>query len=214
MKIYILLFALIFTSCTTKLHRQTDRERDGFVGKVARVYISTLFPTKGKCPIKSNTYDANGNLTKQKIYTNGCGDKFITTDYRISADGKRISTTEGTQQSKTIYNFDTSGRISEETTSFNNAETLQVKYFFDEKGRIKEKIYTTNGTQYGKDVYEYVGENNAPAKFTYTDSRNEKSVSIIYTNYEFNSEGDWVKREETDNGKLSFVERAIEYYED
>jgi YD repeat-containing protein len=217
MKNFILLFALIVCSCTagSSLKRQTDRERDGFIGKVANVYVSTIIPSDGKrCPQRSDSYDTDGRLTKHKIYAGGCGTASIATNYTYPTIDKRTSTTQGTADSTTVFSFDANGRLSDETTAFNNNESIQVQYFYDEIGRIKEKTYLTNGTPYSKEVYEYKDDQKAPLKFIFTDTKANKTRTITYTNYVFNTAGDWIQRDESDDGKLTFIERAIEYYKD
>lgn len=216
MKIFILLLAVIFSACATAKmpKKQTDRERDGFAGKVANVYVSTVFPSKVRCGKDSSSYDVEGRLTKHNVYTKGCADEKIKINYTYSDDGKRMSSSNGVTGSPTTFNFDADGRLANEISAFNENESVQVNYLYDEKGRIIEKTYANNGTQYGKDVYEYEGENKAPSKFTYTNTKDNSSATITYTAYEFNSAGDWTKREETARATNSYIERSIEYYID
>lgn len=216
MKNFILLFALVFCSCAApnSLKKQTDRERDGFTGKVSNVYVTTIYPSGARCARQSDSYDTDGRLIRHTIYTKGCGAENITTNYTFSADGKRTASTNATPVSTTTFVFDANGRLSDETSAFNDTEAVQVHYTYDSIGRIFEKTYSTNGAQYGSEIYEYSGEQKAPSKFSFTNTKENKSLTITYGNYEFNSQGDWIKREETDGGTNSYIERAVEYYKD
>lgn len=216
MKNFILLFALVFCACAVPntLKKQTDRERDGFTGKVSNVYVSTIYPGGVRCAKQSSSYDVDGRLTKHTIYTKGCGAEYITTNYTYAADGRRTSSINEVAGGSTVFRYDANGRLSDEISAFNENEAVQVHYSYDEKGRIFEKTYSTNDTQYGREIYEYSGEQKAPSKFSFTNTKENKSLTITYSSYEFNSQGDWLKREETDSGKNSYIERAIEYYKD
>jgi hypothetical protein len=76
--------------------------------------------------------------------------------------------------------------------------------------------YNADGSVSDRRVYGYVG-GSAPSEFAYHGPDGKVYERTTYSEYEFNSRGDWIKRketsEETFNRKsTSIVSREIEYY--
>ena len=66
-------------------------------------------------------------------------------------------------------------------------------------------------------VYSYTGDERVPSTFTYYDQEGKVRERTTYTDYEFNSTGDWLKRKQTTEETLNrvtvaLVTREIDYY--
>jgi hypothetical protein len=82
------------------------------------------------------------------------------------------------------------------------------------------------GTGYDRDgqisdrrVYSYSGDDYVPSGFTYYGRDGKVYERTGYTDYEFNSRGDWLKRKQTseqtfNRRSVSITFREIEYYPD
>lgn len=89
-----LIFCLSFTQGqTTK--RESDRERDGFVGPVKRVFevwspiSGSNYPAGSRCRSRTKVYDEGGRLVQQSHYPGPCGNDEIRDDYTYARDGSR-----------------------------------------------------------------------------------------------------------------------------
>ena len=93
----------------------------------------------------------------------------------------------------------------------------QTFYDYDSMGRLIEtRSVDANGAISVRRVNGYEGGNKAPSTFSYIDGRGKAIERSTYSDYEFNPQGDWVKRkvktEETLNRKQTLIEtRKIEY---
>lgn len=217
MKNFLLLLAVFICACKANLPlRQTDRERDGFFGKAANVYYKVIYSGGKRCAKRADSYNSEGKLTQHTLYIVVCSADKITADYEYTSDDKRKTMTNGKLGGTTVFVYDTAGKLETETSVLNEKpdEQVQVRYRYDEKGRIYEKFYSTNGVEYGKEIYEYKGDEKFPAKFTFNNTKDNNSYTITYGGYELNSEGDWIKRTESDGKTTTYIERSIEYFTD
>jgi hypothetical protein len=91
-------------------------------------------------------------------------------------------------------------------------------YEYDALGRLIEtRSYESEGSVSVRRVQGYEGKNKAPSTFSYIDGRGREREQTTYSEYEFNAQGDWIKRkvktEETPNRNQTLIEtRKIEYY--
>jgi hypothetical protein len=71
-------------------------------------------------------------------------------------------------------------------------------YSYDDKGRMIEGIgHDRDGQISDRRAYSYSGDNHVPSGFIYYGRDGKAYDRTAYTEYEFNSRGDWVKRKET-----------------
>jgi hypothetical protein len=241
----VLTFCAICTqTVTTK--RETDSQHDGFARPVKRVFVESLVTSSSyvdlkpgsRCRHSTDLYDKNGRLMQHSGYAGSCGEDEIRVEYSFSQDGSRTSkTTEiwnksspqrppgiarsGPQETgppRTVFTYDTSGRLIEEASvSPSGLINYMSRFRYDAKGRLIEIAGHVEGKVTVRRVYSYTGDNRVPSGFTYYGGDNKVYEKTSYSEYEFNSFGDWVKRkeniEETLNRKHVFwTLRQIEYY--
>src|ERR1044072_6493371 len=95
--IILLLIFCIAGSEATVTKRQSDREHDGFVGPVKKVFVTwtpisgSTYPEGSKCRQMSNEYDQAGRITRHSVYPGGFGRDEIREDYTYSADGNKTT---------------------------------------------------------------------------------------------------------------------------
>jgi hypothetical protein len=91
-------------------------------------------------------------------------------------------------------------------------------YTYDARGRLIETAGHDTNDQIGdRRVYTYANNEYVPLTFTYFGRDGKIYDRITYSEYEFNSIGDWTKRKETteqglNRNRVSLVTRKIEYY--
>src|SRR5688572_17636156 len=80
--------------------RESDREHDGFVGPVKRVFVvwspisGSNYPIGSRCRQLTNEYDENGTLMRHSLYPGACGSDEIREDYSYSQDGTQTTKTQ------------------------------------------------------------------------------------------------------------------------
>ena len=224
----------------------TDRELDGFTGPVKSVLLeSSLISssdggrrTGSPCRQTADVYDKTGRLLQHSAYLGRCGSDEIRAEYSYAADGSRTrktrgiqgsggsspgftdgsSTAEDTRQHREIFTYDSSRRITEATTVQANGKVkYKSRYNYNAQGRMIEIAeYGDDGRGPARRAYRYEGDSQVPFEFIYYGHDGQAYSKTTYTDYEFNSQGDWVKRKETDqrsNRKyVSWTLRKIEYY--
>lgn len=91
-------------------------------------------------------------------------------------------------------------------------------YSYDAKNRLIETTgYSEEGQISDRRVYDYSNDNLFPSTFTYYGGDGKVYERNMYSDYKFNSYGDWVERKQTTEGTfnrktISLTFREIEYY--
>ena len=118
-----------------------------------------------------------------------------------------------------IFKYDPSSGKKVESTSIRPSGKIVYKttYTYDGKGRMIEiTSYDSDGQVSSRRVYGYSGDVSVPSSFAYYDGKGNVYERTIYSDYVFNSEGDWIRRKETReerfNRRVSSTVREIEYY--
>ncbi|HEU4834787.1 MAG TPA: RHS repeat domain-containing protein [Pyrinomonadaceae bacterium] len=247
MKHFILLLIFFIVSGQTATKRESDREYDGFVGPVKKVFVTwtpisgSPYPPESKCRQMTNEYDQSGRLTRHSVYPNSCGSDEIREDYTYSADGdKTIKVQEIRGENsppspppvaapanakiengppKEARRYDDAGRLVEKGLMLPSGKfRYKSTYTYDAKGRLVETTgYDGDDRVTSRRVYAYSGDQRVPSSFIYYGGDGKIYEQTTYTDYEFNSKGDWIKRkhttEETFNRRrVSMFHREIEYY--
>jgi hypothetical protein len=229
--------------------RESDREHDGFVGPVKRVFVvwspisGSNYPVGSRCRQMTNEYDENGRLMRHSVYPGACGSDEIREDYSYSQDGNQTIKTQeirGTNSpppppavasrsnseedkgpAKKAITYDQSGRLSEVSVVKPRGRlSYKTIYTYDERGRVVEIAgYDGDSRITARRVYKFSGDDRVPSEFTYYGSDGRVYERTTYTDYEFNSKGDWVQRRQTkeetfNRHSVSMTFREIEYYPD
>jgi len=243
----ILIISLLFLSANAQ-KKLTDREFDGLKGKVKSVaWSATDFETKDGKTIEKKSgvkyeeqYDENGNISMtlnyiigdKNIYSIIDGNKTFKSAGIDGFDGSGISSAKAETDSSKIrderyllmykYKYDDKKRVTEQTLYSNTGELHSRRiYKYDEKGRITEKeSYNTYNSDKitSRSTMKYDNENNLIEENTNMFVNNRNTSQKIYSNYKFDSQGNWIERSYifTFNGKRddskTIDHRTIIYY--
>jgi len=226
---HIFLVLIVFIACTHAhtIKRESDREHDGFVSPVKRVFVvwspvsGSNYPTGSRCRSSTKVYDEGGRLLQQSFYPGACGSDEIREDYTYAPDGSRTKKSQEIRgkdsppppppmaappdykeepgEPRMVFKYASSGRLVE-AASVKPSGKLVYKntYSYDEHGRIVEVTrYDGEGQVTDRRVYSYSGNSRLPLTFTYYGRDGKVYDKTTYSDYEFNARGDWVKRTET-----------------
>jgi hypothetical protein len=250
----MMLSVVIALNQGTVSQRMSDREHAGFIGPVKKVFVewspvdrpyNDIAPGT-RCRDSTHVYDRDGRLTQDSLYPGECGGDEIREYYSYGRDGSQTSRTEqirgkdsppppppiatfkktepGTPS--TVFKYDSAGRLAEASTLRPSGKLIyKSAYTYDEKSRLMEfRSYDEDDKVSSRRVYTYEGTKAVPSTFAYFDDRGKVHEEITYSDYEFNSRGDWVKRKETRQERVyvsgqTFIRksisssyRQIEYY--
>jgi hypothetical protein len=247
----ILALLLIFSVCSqaSTPEKMSDREHDGFVGPVRKVFVewSPIYQSHEnvqagtRCRQMTNLYDRSGRLTQHSVYPGSCGEDEIQESYTYAEDGSRLTKTleirgknspppppaaaigsrteRETGRPSEVFRYDSSGRLIEAAVVRPSGKiAYKLGYLYDKEGRLIETAnYEENGEVSARRVYKYEGNKRVPSEFAYIGRTGKVYERIVYTDYVFNSHGDWVKRKQTseetlDRKSIAFMLRNIEYY--
>jgi YD repeat-containing protein len=237
----VLIFCIACTQAPIK-KRVSHREHDGFMGNVKSVRVEwspvsgSDLPAGSRCRQMTDVYDESGRLVRHSIYAGTCGADEIREDYTYAQDESRTKTRqelrakdssprpgpaavnseydEDEGQPKTVFKYDASGKLIEAALVKPSGRiAAKSTYSYDAQGRM---IATTEDDGV-KRVYSYSGDQRAPSGFTYVGRNGKVYERISYSDYEFNSHNDWIKRKETseetfNRRTVSWTFREIEYY--
>lgn len=231
---------------TTK--RESDREHDGFVGPVKRVFevwspiSGSNYPAGSRCRSRTKVYDEQGRLIQQSHYPGACGSDEIRDDYTYAADGSRTAKSQeilgkGSPpppppvggppgyraqpgKPRMVFKYNAAGRLIESASiQPSGAVFYKNVYSYDDKGRLTELTgYDREGQVLDRHVYTYSGDNRVPSTATRYGRDGKVYDKSLYSDYEFNERGDWVKRKQTREHRfnrttVSMFLREIEYYQ-
>lgn len=207
------------------------------------------YPAGSRCRRETRVYDRDGRLTQKSIYPGSCGSDELRLDYTYAQDGSRTiedqmilgkdspppppppapppasagSNTEagGDGKPRTVFEFDAPGKLIEDTSVTPSGRVLyEQMYSYDAKGRMVEITGYEGGRVTHRRVYSYTGDDRVPSGYASYGRGGSLSARIAYTEYEFNSRGDWVKRKETIEERkysgrtIKQAFREVEYYPD
>lgn len=225
--------------------RQHD-EFVGPVKKVVVVWSpisGSNYPVGSRCRERTDEYDESGRLTRHSLYPGSCGNDEIREDYSYSVDGIRSTTRKEIRapgspppppsaagrsndgeapngQPREVFKYDSSGRrVEVRMVKPSGRVSYKVTYRYDEKGRlIESNVYDGDSTTLeARRVYKFSSGEQVPTEFAYYGPDGRIYEKSTYTDYEFNSTGDWIKRKETreqtfNRHSVSMTFREIEYY--
>ncbi|HZG52191.1 MAG TPA: hypothetical protein VEZ40_08645 [Pyrinomonadaceae bacterium] len=191
----------------------------------------------------TKVYDQNGRLMQHSLYPGACGSDEIRNDYSYASDGSRTEKSqeirgkdspppppppmasrsdseEDKGEPRMIFKYDPSSGKRIESTSIRPGGKIIYKttYSYDDKGRMIEMAgYDSDGQVSSRRVYGYSGSERFPSNFAYYDGKGNVYERTVYSDYEFNSQGDWIRRKETREDRfnrksVSSTVREIEYY--
>ena len=240
--IWLLVFCVVGNQ-TSVTKRLSDREHDGFVGPVKKVSVTwtpisgSSYPADSICRQLTNEYDQTGRITRHSVYPGECGSDEIREDHTYSHDGAQSTTTRtirarnnpppplaqlnvesDKRQHVQVLTYDEAGRLIEEgSIQANGQYPYKTSYFYDAQGRLLETRSYRSGSLINRRVYGYSGGDRVPSGFTYYNSDGIVQERTEYSDYEFNSKGDWIKRKESKKENftprvVSITFREIEYY--
>jgi hypothetical protein len=163
------------------------------------------------------TYDQDGNRTTRSVYIQGKNSPPPPPPPMMPPGAKEGQAVKGAP--KTIFKYDAQGMITEKANFRADGEpTYKTTYKYDEKGRLQEsQVIHSNGTRY-RWTYKYEGENRHPESGDSFEARSSVPKStVIYSDYELNAKGDWIKRKETRKDAtgryyISIHYQTLEYY--
>lgn len=196
------------------------------------------YPPDSRCRRHTSVYDPDGRMIQSSVYPGNCGSDEIRELYTYDQEGNRISHTEeirgknspppppppmpepGAKKDegvkgppKTTFKFDVQGALTERST-FRASGTLIYKiiYTYDAKGRLQQtQTVYPEGKIGDKRVYSYEGEKHFPEGYSYIDANDKLRFKVSYSEYEFNPQGDWIKRRETTTSPSSPTTISINY---
>ena len=239
--IWLLVFCVV-GSQTSVTKRLSDREQDGFVGPVKKVSVTwtpvseSSDPGDSKCRQLTDEYDQMGRITRHSVYSGACGSDEIREVHTYSANGERHTTTRTIRapnspllppaqldaesekrQAVQVFTYDDAGRLIEERSM--GPSSYGTGYFYDAKGRLLETRDYRGGSLRNRRVYSYAGDDRVVSGFRYYNSDGIVQEFTEYSDYEFNSKGDWIsrkqdKKENFNPRVVSITHREIEYYPD
>jgi hypothetical protein len=199
-------------------------------------------PVGAHCRQLTDMYDRNGRLVQHSVYPGSCGSDETRYEYTYAGDGSRTSLTREIRSKdnpsppppanmgststspqdvgppRVSFIYDSEGKLAEMRSVRPSGKLIyRYTYLYDAQGRLLETTgHDTNDQVSDRRVYGY-GNERVPMTFAYYGRDGKIYDRITYSEYEFNSIGDWTKRKETTQEGLSrnrifLVTRTIEYY--
>ena len=208
---------------------RTDKEVDGLKGEVKSVRLerTEIFQREGKPVEKARilqsviTYDEKGNKIEELRYNfNGSlAEKMVFARDDKGNQTKIIYKPDGTIDSKWVYNFDASGKMTG-GAQYNSDGVLRLKMVrnFDARGKLIEgAMYAADGSLMNKTLFKYYAEGKQTEDAVYNASgtlmqkymRSDIGDTVVlYDNdgeirykaisqspsLELDSQGNWIKR--------------------
>ncbi len=140
--IFLILIVCITCVQTSIAQKETDRQNDGFVGAVKKVFeewspVSGInYPIGSRCRQMTNIYNESGRILQHSVYPGACGNEEFRETYTYAQDGSRTERSEeikakdsspsisvtvpglegDTGQIRTIFKYNSIGRLIEEAT--------------------------------------------------------------------------------------------------
>jgi hypothetical protein len=223
---YKLLTLIFCVACTqgSVAKRMTDREREGLIGPAKKVFVGWSpispdpnIPAGSRCRVETDVYDESGRLMQHSVYGGICGGDETREDYNYEKDGsrttklKRIREKDGPPaegmanpnwkeekgEPRDVFKYDASGKLIEEASTMPGGRVLyKTTYIYDARGRMVEMDSGDGNGKPTRRVYSYTGDDRFPSGFQYIGGDGRVYEQTSYSDYEFNSQGDWIKRME------------------
>jgi uncharacterized protein YjhX (UPF0386 family) len=220
---------LLFISITAQ-KKITDREFDGFKGKVESVITSYSYfqNIDGKETEKQSGakfeihYDQNGNITQtlnyvvgdKNIYSVIEGNKTFKTNkiegvggYGISSNSNGINKQKPRDERYSIkfeYKYDEKDRVAEESLYSNNGSLIsKTIYKYDKQGRIEEVERYNSEKIASKQSFKIDNKNVVIEELlVFPNVKGEDGITKkTYSDYKFDAQGNWTERTQTANYK-------------
>jgi len=187
----------------------------------------------------TNTYNRAGRLLQHSVYPGSCGSDEIREEYTYGEDGSRGATTQeirgknspappppiatATEKEsgplREVLRYDSAGALIETSTVRASGKIVyRISYAYDTNHRLIETTsFGGDGTVSSRRVYVCESDKKAPSSFTYYGGDGRIYERTVYSEYEFDSHGNWIKRkeyrEQTYNRRdTSLAVRNIEYH--
>ncbi|MEW6210755.1 MAG: RHS repeat domain-containing protein [Acidobacteriota bacterium] len=188
----------------------------------------------------TDTYNEDGRLMQHSVYSGSCGSDEFREEYTYAEDGSRTARTweirgknsppplppvavPGAERevgpTREIFQYDASGRLTEISVVRSSGKVVyKISYRYDSKGRLIEVAsFDGDGQLSSRRVQGYEGDEKVPSNLTDYGHDGKIYEKTVYSEYEFDSYGNWIKRkeytEETYNRRnTSLTFRNIEYY--
>jgi len=194
-----------------------------------------------RCRKATKIFDPAGRITRSSLYPGSCGVDELREYYTYDSEGNQMRREEeipgvgsnpppppmppsgGPQNlgpSKKIFKYDPQGRLSEYFVQWSSGKiSYRVIFDYDAENRMSEfKSVDSAGKLNSRWIYSYEGKGRFPSGSIYFDSDDKARGAYLYSDYELNSHGDWVRRKESikdSDGvvRIAFKYRKIEYYQ-
>jgi len=117
-----------------------------------------------------------------------------------------------------LNRYDSAGKFIELRSVRPGKQIYRITYTYDSQGRLLEQTgYDDKDQAADRRLYTYADKERVPLTFAAYGRDGKLYNRTTYTDYEFNSTGDWTKRKETteedsSRNRVSLVTRTIEYY--
>lgn len=199
-------------------------------------------PRGKQCKFRTVMYDSTGRLIQSSLFSEcGRGGEFQDT-FTYDKDGNRydkyemigvrsgipsgpppmagkpIPEGEAMKTPSATFKYDDQGKRTEQTGLFSDGRIRhKFVYKYDGQGRLYELLrFFPDEKSPDKTVYAYQADQRFPSGWTSYRADGSLSEKYSFSNYEFNSMGDWIKRKaviEDGTGKRTGWESCqIEYY--
>lgn len=225
-KIIFLTFLVLIFSLACLGQKMTDRELDGFKGKVKFVEGWSEETGLSKKTVKDKpeisddvVYDEAGNEVKYTFYYMGErttyfvleGDKVSKSErFQASAvEGLKMATALGPRKSKPAddryetkfkYDYDKNGRIIVERRYSNDGSLKRrISYSYGRDNWPLSETSYIDGPHYKK-TFKYDGSGNLAEEISINYDQNGNEASLLsykYTDYKLDKTGNWIERKET-----------------
>lgn len=234
----IMILGVLLQSPTS--NRKSERETEGFVGPVKNAIVEWM-PVSGypnlpntKLPYHIYVYDREGRRIRYSYFSGALSGDEHREEYTYDKDGNRTTRDEFIQGKnspppppppmmppgaavkgppKTTFKYDGQGMMIEKANLRGNGDLIyKTTYKYDEIGRVQETNIIHATGQHYRWVYKYEGKKRFPESEDSLDGKsNTTRYTIIYSDYEFNPQGDWIKRKRTLNESTGKTTVEIQY---
>ncbi|WP_157730166.1 hypothetical protein [Tenacibaculum jejuense] len=140
------------------------------------------------------TYDDNGNKIKDEIYNSG-NQVILERDFKYDQKGNKIESIEK-------YKYNPEGVVKKKTFEYNDNNENSKTTTYDPFGKKIKNFYTFVYDKDGNKIEENIHNSNG------------KLTSKWIYKYEFDNQGNWIKKTEFDQGLFpkNIIERTYKYY--
>ena len=200
------------------------------------------YPVGSRCRQMTKVYDQHGRLMQHSLYPGPCGSDEIRYEYSYAPGGDRIEKSQKIRgggsppppppvalgstpdtdkgETRTGFLFDRlTGKVAESASYRPDGKIInRTRYTYDDRGRMTEMTGLDRRRRVSsRRLYSYSGDERVPSSFASYDGKGNVYERTTYSDYKFNSQGDWVSRKEATEERLnrrsvSLTVREIEYH--